>query len=294
MNNYNYYIWKILIRSSQTLKKLNLTKLTAFGFNKFRKELAHRARVEQHGGGFKVEHNGHEYNFIENIIDENILVLSTQGKTDCLTIIINKDFKNAEIHEITTRDNCVIEKIKDGEIFFSNQKVGTALLQIAIKMIKKYKEKFDVNSITLADNSFKLCPFTKTNIILSYMSILTCGDTWYGKHGFRPVKIDDRTNTYIVDKKKNKQYEETKDKMSKLKITHFNLIDYITMTNNKKLIKATKTLIKENPDMLLKDYIKGLLKNFDYNCKEFEKFYEDLTEDIMEWNPHRQTVGLFI
>jgi hypothetical protein len=65
----------------------------------------------------------------------------------------------------------------------------------------------------------------------------------------------------------------------KLTIKEVNLINYINMTSNEKLIKATKQLIDTNPNMLLQDFLIKILTDFDRGCINFSKFYIKLYDD---------------
>jgi len=58
----------------------------------------------------------------------------------------------------------------------TNVNVGSTLLKITIKMLKKYKDRFNIDKIILTDNSIKKCG--NKNIILSTMLILLTGNNW--------------------------------------------------------------------------------------------------------------------
>jgi hypothetical protein len=120
-----------------------------------------------------------EKNFIKTNINRSPGSLYSVNEDECVIVIISKD-GIAEIHGIGNYKNCVR---------FTNQNIGSHLLKITIKMLKKYKNKFGIKMITLTDNSIKKC--NKTQIKLSTMLILTNGNTWYGKYGFRPIEYQD-------------------------------------------------------------------------------------------------------
>jgi hypothetical protein len=123
----------------------------------------------QTGGGEKltVKYKDHEYIF-ENAMDDNHYVLYSHDEFECVAVVISKTDKIAEIHGIGNYKSCIID---------TNTNVGSFLLNITIKMIKKYKDKFDINYILLTDNSLKSCNNKK--IKLSTMLTLLTGDTWY-------------------------------------------------------------------------------------------------------------------
>ena len=67
------------------------------------------------------------------------------------------------------------------------------------------------------------------------MMILLTGDTWYGKYGFRPYTR--HSDSFILDELNNKLYEKNKKIFNEITISNINLIKYIEITENEKLIK---------------------------------------------------------
>ena len=68
--------------------------------------------------------------------------------------------------------------------------------------------------------------------------------------------------------------------MNNITILQANILKYIKKTKNIKLIKATEKLLLTNPEMLLKDYLTNLLKNYDKTCHMFYIFYQELFHNI--------------
>jgi hypothetical protein len=157
-------------------------------------------------------------------------------------------------------------------------------------MLEKYKNKFNIKMIILTDNSIKKCG--NIDIKLSLMLILLTGDTWYGKYGFRPIKITE--NSYSIDYNYNKYYEKNKEIINKTKISDINLLKYINLTKNDNLIKATDKIIKTHPNMLLKDFLSNLIKDYDKNCNLFILFYEKLYYDLKLFDFYKKLFGLFL
>jgi hypothetical protein len=77
---------------------------------------------------------------------EDYYILYSKDESDCVTVVIDKERKVGEIHGIGNFKSCLID---------SNTKVGSTLLKITIKMLKKYKDTFGINKIVLTDNSVK-------------------------------------------------------------------------------------------------------------------------------------------
>ena len=141
----------------------------------------------QKGGGYNVMYMNSNIKF-NKIIDEDrlIIYLSTINKDDnCIMIIIDKDSKTAYIEGITNNkyNNCfTTPELNNGKV----------IMEITIKMLKKYQNKLNINNIMLKDNSFIQCS-DKVKIWLANLSFLQYNDTFYGRFGFRP--LDDDINT---------------------------------------------------------------------------------------------------
>ena len=249
-----YHIKKVIYKNSQLLRDNN-TKIKNFLNDKI-----------LFGGGkdLKIIYQDIKFKFTQ-INDEYYYILFSKDDLDCVSIIIDKERNVAEIHSIGNFKSCLID---------SNTKVGSTLLKITIKIIKKYKTKFGINKIILTDNSLKKCG--EKDIKLSHMLILLTGQTWYGKYGFRPINV----NTYENDKILNKNYKKNQYIMNKITIKESNIIKFIKLTQNSKIIKATEIILEQNENMLLKDFLTNFLIEFDLNCKYFNLFYDELYDNL--------------
>jgi len=245
----------------------NMLREKRIGLNKF--------MINQLGGSgrkLKIEYNNNKYIY-EEAMDENYYVLYSFDNFECVSILIDKTEKIAEIHGIGDYKTCIRE---------DNNKVGSTLLIITIKMLKKYKEKLGINKITLTDNSVKKC--NEKDIKLSMMLTLLTGNTWYGKYGFRPR-----------DKSLIEYYENNIKIMNKVKLKHIDLIKYFKKTKlNKEVIENTKVYIKKHQDLLLKDYLTKFLKEYDKTCEYFHDFYLLLFIDLKLYNFYHNTFELDI
>lgn len=160
----------------------------------------------QNGGNkkiYKIEYKEEEYTFeLLDDIDPTSKIYVLQSKnsdTDCVMLSIDTENKLASINNITT-----FPDLKCSDTLITN--IGSHLMVIVIKLIKKYKDEFGVNKILLTDHSFLYCENIKANIILSDLYILKTGNTFYGKFGFLPY--DENKNykkLYISQYNKNKE-----------------------------------------------------------------------------------------
>jgi hypothetical protein len=269
-------IRKILYRNSDLLFKNNLKTDTILRVNQLESGLSLNG-----GKQLNVSYKNNKYIFNESIIDENHYILSTKNEEECVNVIISKEEKVAEIHGLKSYKSCLVD---------TNQNVGSELMKLTLKLLNKYKDKFNIDIIVLTDNSVKNC--NGENIKLSIMYSLMNGDTWYGKYNFRPIKVEN--NFYKIDDYQNELYEKNKVIMRNIKISNINLIDYVKLSNNEKLINATQKLIQEKPLMFLKDYIFNLLTYYDKTCESFIKFYEQLYNRIAVFYPYHKLYGLKI
>ena len=265
----------ILYRKSDILSRYIKNKITREKYNLL---------FQQFGGtGNKltVTYNDHKYIFEETVDDNYYILFSKDEKEECVMVVISKKEKTAEIHGIGNYQSCFMD---------TNERVGSTLLKITIKMLKKYKDRFSIEIIILADNSLKKCH--NKNIKLTNMLTLLTGDTWYGKYGFRPIKYSD--NKYIIDKHFSELYERNKHIIDSLKVSDFDLTKFINLTENEALINATNKIITQYPEMLLKDFLTNILKEYDKTCIYFYKFYMKLYDEIGLYDFHRQLFGLVI
>lgn len=233
--------------------------------------------INQIGGNklkvdYKIDDNENTYIFEKDDYSDLYILSSFDKYTKhCIVVSVDKTNRIANINELNgTTDNC----LKSTNIKNS----GSHLLKITLKMIEKYKDKLNINVITLSDTSFKFCG--KHSLDLIYLSVLTSGETWYGKYGFRPVIEISNNNGNNINIKINNQlndiYEKNKKIMDRLTITDINFIKYFIGT---KLENTIKKVIQEFPKMLIKDVVKRLLSQWDKTCDIFANIYINLFHD---------------
>ena len=230
----------------------------------------------------KFIYNDIEYIFLKSEIDEDHYVLYSTDEYECVSILIDRKNKLAEIHGIGNYKTCVITTD-------SNTSVGTILLNITIKILKKYKDKLGINKIILTDNSIKNCT-DNINIELSTMLILIYGETWYGKYGFRPYDM----LLSKLDEINNNKYNKNIQIMKNITITDANILKYIKLINKKSIIEDVEYLVKKYPNYLLSDFIKSFLKKYDKSCKYFNLFYKQLFDSIKLTSFYKGVFGLKI
>ena len=178
---------------------------------------------------FKIEYDGKielEFKRINRGDNEFEIYLSNDfDDSSCITIQINKKTKVASIHNISKEKN---DCFNHADFILKHQ--GTFYLKMAIKLLKKYKEKFNINKITLIDNAVITCKesseFDKGKFNLSQSLLFTNGYTWYEKFGFK-----------ITDEKKNKIVENSKKVIESLKIKDIDFDPILLDASENKLYK---------------------------------------------------------
>jgi hypothetical protein len=270
--------------------------------------LRHIFPIVQYKGGaingktkFSILYDNIEYKFYESSINENNYILyndyDKDNPVDCVIIIMSKiddtEYYQAEIHGIGNDKSCLHDST-------TNISVGSLLLKITLKMLKKYHKKLNIRHIILTDNSLKFCDNIKDSIQLSLMLTLLTGHTWYGKYGFRP--FNDKLNNYddILINNYNKNIEI----INSITIEKANILKYIELTDKKQIIDDVIKLLETNPNMLLKDFLTFFLKEYqphmrrhgplgrDKTCKYFYKFYRLLYQDIGLFDFQKKLFGL--
>jgi hypothetical protein len=219
---------------------------------------------------FNITFNKIIYTFHTYHDQESIYYRLYQEKSDqeCIFVIVAKKLKICEIHNISYDAKCLPNaEIKD--------KKGKSLLFIALKLIDKIKNHYDLKYVQLTDNSIKLCK-NKHKIILPIMMTLISGVTWYAKYGFIPKDkfyrklFDDNKNImeniYLKDVPEMEKYISYGHYKSKSKI------------DINKLLNNYNYAIQKN--YKLKEFLSKFLLDFDSTCDIFYYFYDILYKKL--------------
>jgi hypothetical protein len=176
--------------------------------------------------------------FISNEFKPNKLIPSEGAllKNSCLTIKIDKKKNTAHIEGISTD---MFSCFSHPEFSLINE--GKFYLIMTIKFLKKYKDKFKINKITLLDNAN--INTKKGNFNLSQFKLLTEGLTWYEKYGFK------------INKEYEKQHQLNKDIIKEQTVDS---VDLITIISN----------IKEKSSGTSIEYLKNIINLLEKNKKE--------------------------
>lgn len=195
---------------------------------------------------------------------------------NCLLIYIPKtNPADASIKNINVYPECYDIK--------KTQVNGSLLLDIALNFIKFMKDRYNINKITLIDESYKKCKFTNESIHFPILYTFMYGTTWYGRRGFIPYSEDKNINTFLL-----KKFESNKKLYHELKIKDYPLKEKILIAHKKLSInkKFDKLLIDEiinfinkYPNEKLSVFIKKFIGNEQF-CALFQNFYFMLAEDL--------------
>ena len=215
---------------------------------------------------FKIEYDGKielEFKRINRGDNEFEIYLSNDfDDSSCITIQINKKTKVASIHNISKEKNYCFNH---ADFILKHQ--GTFYLKMAIKLLKKYKEKFNINKITLIDNAVITCKesseFDKGKFNLSQSLLFTNGYTWYEKFGFK-----------ITDEKKNKIVENSKKVIESLKIKDIDFDPILLDASENKLYKFISATTINHIKKTIKDN-----KNADFMLVMKHLFYDNRNDE---------------
>lgn len=193
----------------------------------------------------KLKYNGYEYVFEKMNKDTYSLI----GRDGYECIIINFHKNIAVIVSMTA-------ELEQCQGFFPS-KHGSNMLELAIKFIKKNKQKFNTTQIQLKDNSEKLCK-NGSYIDLALFLTLTTGHTFYGKHKFKPSRKDDQIK-YV---KNYKIIKKIKVKDVKFKEIFTELYE---SNIKEKIINKFKKYIDKYPNELLIDVFGTFFRKEKFN-----------------------------
>jgi hypothetical protein len=257
MDYYKLFMFnKSYILRDELIKNKSIFNLKAGGFEK----------------KYSINYNGVIYYYERADFDKNSFILKSPNQEDnCVLISIISKRKIAQIENINgDYENCIT---------FSNEKIGTFLLNLTLTFLKKYKNEFSIEWILISDHSKKKCgnKFFK----LMKLSMLTDGNTWYGKYDFFPVN-DSKELKYDKNGLKKYYYNQTIMNTKKLKDIKFD--KYFIKIGKKfpeinSFIDTFLNNIKSNSDKLIKDYLKEFMADYN-NCKYIYVIYEDLFDEL--------------
>jgi hypothetical protein len=234
---------KIKVNDNQYIHNL----LIQYDYMRFRHH--YMRQLKQSGGSknYKIDFKENTYTFRRT--EKYTYILFGEDEMMCLIILIDKYDGIAVITGITANE------IKCKKFFPDNH--GSNMLELAIKFIKQNKNKFKVYQIQLSDNSAKLCKGS-SYIDFALFLTLTTGHTWYGKHGFKPLKKTSQ-NTYFNNYKT----------MQKLRIKDVKFHKIIKkmnkFTDNKKLVDKFEKYTKKYKDELFIDVFRKFFIKSKFN-----------------------------
>lgn len=269
MNNKFYIkIRQILLNKIVLTYKINKTR------NELIKNLKNFGLLEQQlkGGGknLTVEYNNETFIFIKLDNEYSTIVTyvlqAKNNDSDCIVISIDKELNRASIDNLTTNELQCSNSIVNN--------IGSHLIELTIKLLKKYKNKFNINKILISDHSFLFCSKAKVNINLADLYTLKHGITFYGKFGFIPYDnnpILNMISTINSNKTLNKKFNKNKEIIKILKVCDSKLLDYLEKFQTKIKYDISKIIdyVKQNQNKLLSEIIKTLSSkdNFENTCE---------------------------
>lgn len=210
----------------------------------------------QSGGTKKLKsyrYMGNKFNMIIDDTEPNYIVVSVVGKdmTDCVTTIISDNL--AIIQNVSYHKNCSVEGLK-------KPGGGDVLFRFILSHLIINKSKYNINRIILQDNSFLICSEDNDDKIpLANLRILTHGQPWYMKYDFKPYNPIEMA----PDKSALRMLKFNRKILDNLKTKNVKIWKIVSKFDHLDKIKIGKI---EDNNLLFKDFIKELSKDFDKYC----------------------------
>jgi len=255
------------------IRQILLDRVLDYKINKSRvdkiKNLKNFGLIEKQlkGGGTDlfIEYNNEKFKFVkldnEYSTVTSYVLQSKNNDADCVVITVDKETKEASIDNLTTDGVQCTKKIMTN--------IGSHLVELTIKLLKKYKEKLNINRILLTDHSFLFCSNAKINIHLADLYTLKHGTTFYGKFNFTPYDNDPILISNIESNKKlNNKFNKNKENIKTLKVSDSKLLNYLEKFQTKYDISKIIDYVKQNKNKLLSEIITILSSkdNFNSTC----------------------------
>lgn len=237
------------------------------------------------GGSTKYEltYNNKQFKFKFSKSNNAVSIVNKDNKEICLMIMFDKERKEANIQNVSMHPACSVPKTISGK----------EIMMVAMKFLKKYRKEFNVDIITLTDNSMKNIDGCDRLPLSNYYMILH-GETWYGSFGFVPYE----NIKNVVDKNKLKVYLR-EQKMVK-KATVENYYDFFKKWHKKlcdqdihqKTDCEYVDFLNKNKKMFIGDFIRLLFNKYNKKCK-VNKLIEKLHKEMKLTN-YKGTTFCFV
>ena len=134
----------------------------------------------------KLVSHGHTFNITKTKIEDSILFRITGENISCLELEVIPELSTAILQQVSSHSSCSVETLPESGI-------GTMLLEVCFQIVKMHK----IKRLDLSDNSTIRCNLCEPVLNIFYM--LTSGETWYEKHGFR---LDDDKYRFLHSQEK--------------------------------------------------------------------------------------------
>ena len=241
-----------------------------------------KPNLKQQTGGsiekIKYQDDGQTYTLNLSIDKEPYhyyITVLTPDKSECITVIIYKNEKNAIIHNMSYYKECAVEGLK-------YPGGGNILLKFILNYLIKNKQKYNINRILLTDNSYLYCDNCSNNVKLAQLKMITSGRTWYMRYGFLPY--DSLKNT--PSKSLYKAIDHNKKIIDKLKTKQIHLELIFKNIHKQEHIKIDIKEINrlKNKYPLLRDFIKRLVSEYKKYCCFLSYLLEHLFDPLNKYN----------
>jgi hypothetical protein len=256
----------------------------------FRRSLKDTNIVDMQTGGAEkykiINYHGVDFKFLiydtAGILTYALHILNDSDKLpECIAILIHKNENTAQIHEISQQLSCYSKEQRETLIKSKIKISGELLMKLAIHLIIKIKDEYDIKYIVLQDNSHKMCD--TSNIRLGLMYTLLNGKTWYSKFEFVPANDDGND----IDEGALKSMKKNQKIMDAITVKDAaNILTKLILKYDPKIKAALcSEMIKANENLKLSDFLRkiSLRSKTKKGCCYaviFESIYRELAKKI--------------
>ena len=248
--------------------------------------------IHQIGGSKKIKYKykNNTYIWNENKSSDTIQYIIYTESSDhnnamiCVmcTIVIREKNNFIYINNMSAYPNCSMEGLP-------KLKIGSELLDMTIEFIKTVlKQKYNLKYIQLKDNSHYYCQITKQTLDFDSIYMLSRGDTWYGKRGFKPFDPENE----IIDIENYVRYRINSKLINVIKIKCTNIKEYFEKAVSKLKIDNRwnndniKKIFDKYADKTIREFMYDLTIKYNKTCDIVGLIYKDIMKDIGMDNLH--------
>lgn len=249
--------------------------------------IEYRKKINQSGGklDFKTfRYMDNKFNVKIDDDDKKHIIITVVAKdgNDCVTVFIYNEENIAIIHNMSYYSDCAVDGLK-------HPGGGDLLFRFILSFIIINKDKYKINRIVLQDQSFLACgENSSVKIALSRLRIVTHGQPWpgacplrsteYMKYDFKPYNPLKR----VPDKNILQRLDFNIKMLEKMKTKDINIWKIVNKFDNVDNTDRSEIKNMIDTNLLFKDFIKDMSKNFYKYCPLIDALLEKVYAPLID------------